>query len=458
MKRYLIFGLLFWVSIGFSQVNFVIESLPESTPAEDFIYIAGSFNNWDPGNSDFKLQKNSENKWAIQLAAQANGTTIEFKFTRGDWGKVEKDINGNEIFNRVFIFGNGETVPVEIANWADVSGGNSTAAENVAVMDNDFFIPQLQRSRRIWIYLPPNYGTSEERYPVLYMHDGQNIFDAYTAFAGEWQVDETLNQLAAEGKNVPIVVGIDNGGGHRMDEYSAWVNSIYGGGEGDAYIRFITETLKPHIDQTYRTKSDAANTGIMGSSLGGFISHYAVLRYPDVFSRGGIFSPSYWYSDSVWAFSESHGNYSQQRFYQNVGSEEGASTIAHLNQMRDLLMAHGFTTDNLFSEVVQGQGHNEVFWKGEFRQAYLWLFNDFANGTTQLLNENSALISPNPATEQIQINLPQLDSLNIYNNEGQLVLSQKNSLKVSIQTLKAGVYHVEIYSQGKILTSKFVKL
>jgi len=243
-----------------------------------------------------------------------------------------------------------------------------------------------------------------------------------------------------------------------MDEYSAWVNSIYGGGEGIAYVRFIKETLKPYIDQTYRTKPEAASTGIMGSSLGGFISHDAVLQYSDVFALGGLFSPSYWYSDSVWSFSETHGNFNNQRIYQIVGSLEGNTTIEHVNQMHNLLLEHGFTSDNVFSKTVQGQGHNEVFWKNEFREAYLWLFNDFANGTTQVLNENSALISPNPATEQIQINLPQLDSLNIYNNEGQLVLSQKNSLKVRIQTLKAGVYHVEIHSQGKIFTSRFVKL
>ena len=445
---------------GFSQVTFIIESLPETTPSEDMIYIAGSINGWNPGDPAFQLQKNADEKWEIQLAAQADGSSIEFKFTRGDWGTVEKDANGNEMANRTFTFGNGETVSIEIANWADVGGGQSTAAENVSIMDADFYMPQLDRNRRIWIYLPPDYEQSSKSYPVLYMHDGQNLFDAYTAFAGEWEVDETLNELAAEGKNVPILIGIDNGGGHRMDEYSAWVNSQYGGGEGDAYIRFIAETLKPYIDAHYRTKPERFNTGIMGSSLGGLISQYAVIEFADVFSKGGLFSPSYWYSDSIWAFTEEQGQYDSQRIYQIAGSQEGSSTVNNMNEMHDLLLTQGFSANNIFSKEVQGQGHNEAFWRSEFREAYLWLFQEFASGVEEVNNQNTPLIYPNPANEQIQILLDKVDSLRVYNSNGNLVLEEQNmnANNLNIKSLKPGLYFIEVWRNGDSVMTKFIKL
>jgi alpha-glucosidase len=321
-------------------------------------------------------------------------------------------------------------------------------------------MPQFDRYRRIWIYLPPNYDQTTITYPVLYIHDGQNLFDAYTAFAGEWEVDETLNELAAEGKNVPIVVGIDNGGGHRLDEYSAWVNAQYGGGEGDSYIRFIAETLKPYIDEHYRTRTDAYHTGIMGSSLGGFISQYAVLRYPEVFSKGGLFSPSYWYSDSVWAFTESNGNFNSQKLYQIVGSEEGGTMTSDMNEMHELLLNKGFPNTHLFSKVVQGQGHNEAFWRSEFREAYLWMFDDFASGVEEGLNVKSPLIYPNPVKDQLYLEFESIDSLRVFNSQGKVVLEESVFSRSSIQTkdLKAGLYFIEIWMDGASFTSKFVKL
>jgi hypothetical protein len=212
-------------------VTFIIDSLPEYTPLEDQIYIAGNFTGWDPGLPEYALQKNAENKWTITLQAQPQGTVIQYKFTRGNWETVEKGPNGEEINNRIFTYGNGDTVRIIIYNWRqDGGGGTHTAADNVSVMDEDFYIPQLDRNRRIWIYLPPDYETSATAYPVLYMHDGQNLFDAATSFAGEWEVDETLNELAGQGIAVPIVVGIDNGGTDRVGEYTPWINPAYGGG------------------------------------------------------------------------------------------------------------------------------------------------------------------------------------------------------------------------------------
>src|SRR5688572_7394439 len=166
-----------------------------------------------------------------------------------------------------------------------------TLAENAYILDEAFYMPQLQRSRRIWLYLPPEYSASGKSYPVIYMHDGQNLFDATTAFGGaEWGIDETLNTV----KNKCIIVGIDNGGAKRINEYNFYDNEQHGAGEGRAYVSFIVDTLKPYIDKTYRTLADRDHTFTAGSSLGGLISFYAAMWYPQVFGGGGIFSPAFW--------------------------------------------------------------------------------------------------------------------------------------------------------------------
>ena len=194
-------------------------------------------------------------------------------------------------------------VAVSVAAWR--SGGPAapratTASRSVTLLSERFAIPQLGRARRVWLYLPPDYGWSTKRYPVLYMHDGHNVFDSATSFAGEWGVDETLDSLQAAGDWGAIVVAVDNGGMHRMDEYNPWraSDAKNGGGEGDAYVEFVAKTLKPYIDAHYRTRSDPQSTAVIGSSMGGLISLYATLKYPEVFGRAGVFSCACWIASS----------------------------------------------------------------------------------------------------------------------------------------------------------------
>jgi alpha-glucosidase len=165
--------------------------------------------------------------------------------------------------DRTFTFtGQPQTLNLTILSWEDVGGTNSTAAANVSILNTQFWMPELNRSRRIWLYLPPDYATSTKHYPVIYMKDGQNLFDAVTSFSGEWQVDETLNTLFANGDYGAIVVGIDNGGAERLNEYSPWNNPQYGGGQGALYMDFVAETLKPFIDANYRTLPQGATTAL----------------------------------------------------------------------------------------------------------------------------------------------------------------------------------------------------
>lgn len=250
----------------------------------------------------------------------------------------------------------------------------STATENVTIVDRPFIIEGLDRERQIRVYLPPNYEHSHKKYPVLYMHDGQNLFDKQTSYVGEWEIDETLNLLALEEKLELIVVGVDNGLGKRMNEMSPWDHEKYGSGEGKYYIDFIVNLIKPFIDSTFRTLTDRGNTGIMGSSMGGLISHYAIYEHPDVFSKAGIFSPSYWYSDKIFTQTKENPLLKDAKLYINVGKKEGSNMEKPAKRMSDFILNSGHPKSNIFFESVKAGTHSEVFWRSEFANAVLWLF------------------------------------------------------------------------------------
>jgi len=446
-----------------AQVTFTVQSLPAYTPPGDSLFIAGNFTGWEPGAADYVLHKNPADKWNITLPAQAAGTVIKFKFTRGSWATVEKGPAGEEIADRSYTFGSSDSVDVTIYNWADGGGGGySTAASNVKIMSTEFYMPQFDRTRRIWIYFPPGYETSGLNYPVLYMHDGQNLFDATTAFAGEWEVDETLNKLAEQGKHVPLVVGIDNGGTYRIDEYTPWSNPDYGGGDGDKYIQFIVETLKPYIDQHYRTLTDRENTGIMGSSIGGLISHYGSLKYQDKFSKAGLFSPSYWYSDSLWAFTHDTGKQQEMRFYQLCGTNESTGMVGDMQRMNDSLVNIGFPQDHIYNKVVNGGQHNEKLWREAFGDAYRWLFNDYVNSVNEPVVKNKIQCFPNPVDDILVFRSDQkliFDTLQIIDMKGscvKTVLGPKEN-KIDVRQLLPGTYIVRCNSKGVISEGKFIR-
>jgi len=447
----------------FAQVTFTVQSLPADTPPQDSLYIAGNFTGWEPGASNYMLHKNADAKWSITLDAQAAGTVIKFKFTRGSWATVEKGTGGEEIPDRVYTFGGSAYVDITIAKWADSGGGsNSTAAANVEIISTNFYMPQLNRTRRIWMYFPPGYETSALNYPVLYMHDGQNLFDVSTAFSGEWEVDETLNLLASQGRQVPLVVGIDNRGGDRIGEYTPWSNTQYGGGDGEKYLQFIVQTLKPYIDLNYRTLPDRENTGIMGSSLGGLISHYGALSYQDVFSKAGLFSPSYWYSDSIWIFTHNQVKNQDMRFFQLCGTNESTGMVADMQRMNDSLLNIGFEQNNIRNKIVNAGQHNEKLWREAFEEAYLWLFDPYAFSIGDHENFKQISCFPNPAydilTYKTVSNLA-IDTVMIIDMEGKIIrsINKPSSVSIDIHELLPGSYLLRCNCGNVIMEGKFIK-
>ncbi len=246
----------------------------------------------------------------------------------------------------------------------------STAALQLEVITLE--APQLGTSKTIRIYVPKNYTQTAQRYPVVYMPDGQNLFDTKTAYAGEWGIDEIMDQQ----KNPAIVVGIDHGGDKRIEELTPFPHAKYGGGKGDSFLAFIVETLKPYIDSHYRTKPQAKHTAIFGSSLGGLMSFYASIKYPDVFGKVGCFSPAFWINrEPLMQLLEKTSHY-KARIYLMCGDHEGdEDMVKDLKAIELWINSRRCSCKKMnASTIIEGGQHNEKLWREQFEKAYLWLF------------------------------------------------------------------------------------
>lgn len=220
---------------------------------------------------------------------------LEFKITRGNWKMLSSSTTGELLSPYRVQVRQGVEVEVSIDAWRD-EFPLSTASPQVHLLAEDFYFPQLNSHRRIWIYLPKDYRLSDKRYPVLYMHDGQHLFDEATSVgrAGpvEWRVDKTIDAA----HHSAIVIGIEHPA-HVADREREFLLAPFRDVQepaGTLYLRDIVEVLKPFVDKNYRTLSDKDHTAMVGSSLGGLLSLYAGALYPQVFGALGVFSPSIW--------------------------------------------------------------------------------------------------------------------------------------------------------------------
>jgi len=245
----------------------------------------------------------------------------------------------------------------------------ATAQHNVYIIDEAFYMPQLNRTRRVWIYLPKTYENSDKRHTVIYMHDGQNLFDEATAFGDEWEVDETLNSMLAE----IIIVGIDNSE-YRLNEYNFFDHEEYGRGEGRQYMEFIAYTLKPFIDKHFRTMPQRECTHIAGSSMGGLISLYGAIYFAEIFGGAGVFSPSLWLvQDIMHELKEiaEKNKHLPQRFYFYGGAAEGRDTVTFINNIANLLKE--LLHCEVHVEIDPKGEHSEFHWRNKFPDYYRWI-------------------------------------------------------------------------------------
>lgn len=258
-----------------------------------------------------------------------------------------------------------------ILAFNSLAHSQSTASAQVSTFILE--VPGLHDEKKIWIYLPQAYSHSEKAYPVIYMHDAQNLFDSETSYVGEWFVDEYLDSIS---DNSAIIIGIEHGNEKRTDELTPFPNEKYGGGKGDVYLNFIINTLKPYIDTTYHTLRNPKHTSIFGSSLGGLLSFYALIKYPETFGNAGIFSPSFWFSNRIFDFVTESDISPDSRFYFLAGSEESENMVPDQNKMVDLLLKNGVSKNNLKSIIIEGGEHKEALWRDNFPEAYQWLIKN----------------------------------------------------------------------------------
>jgi enterochelin esterase-like enzyme len=226
----------------------------------------------------------------------------------------------------------------------------------------------LPRARDLIVYSPAAYEQdSQVRLPVLYLQDGQNLFDGATSFIPgmDWHVRETADHLIAEGAIRPlIIVGIYNTGKARLGEYTPSRDKKMGGGRASRYGRMLIEEIIPFINSEYRTLSGPANTGIGGSSLGGLLAIYLGLRFAQVFGRLAILSPSVWWNQgSILKFAARTRVHERPRIWLDVGTKEGGRSAENVEKLRDVLARKGWQEGrDLHFEVIPGAEHNEAAW------------------------------------------------------------------------------------------------
>ena len=365
-------------------------TIPETIPEGASVSIGTNFNDWNPADTAWFMTKIDELHYqlVIDIDAQYIGKDVQYKYTiqveeqDSVWQRVEGGATGGEIDNRTFtLSADGNVVNDTVAMFKNETKMSSVTGGTIETFKLD--MPQYSdgRTRNIRVWIPDGYdpANTEKKYPVFYMHDAQNLFDSYTSFSGEWMVDEAITDMIGQGYEGAIIVGIDNSN-DRINEYTPnWDNpdpETVDNASGDKYAAFIVETLKPYIDSNYNVRTDKESTGVGGSSMGGLISYYMGLEYPDVFGQVLVFSPSFWLfsEDTISAEIASKDFTTPEnlpKYYLYVGGE--ASIVPYVGFVKDKMIECGYPTDKINSLSDSTQSHNEKAWSKYFPQAYKWL-------------------------------------------------------------------------------------
>lgn len=389
-------------------------TVPE--PLEDNLAIAmgSNLNNWNPStiqtaekidDTHYRLhwdltstveellQKGSltkEDNGDIQLDIEYKWTLQKMEGLQEDnWSMVELSSEGQDLSNRTMRivyeenFFEDEVIRFKQETEEIIKESTLTGTMETKQLE---FIPYGNGSMRtIRIWLPEGYDASDKKtkYPVLYMHDAQNLFDRETAFQEEWEIDETITEFMKGGYEGTIVVGIDNSPQRTSELWPTFLDST---STGEKYAEFIVKTVKPYIDNTYNVKSDREHTGIGGSSLGGVMSLYMGLAYPDIFGYELCFSPAlvYW-DDALLSRYISSRDFSNPNILPKIfiysggfGIDLGSGTdekslTKYVDIIKNHLLNNGYPANKINTSIDEEMSHNEEAWKQYFKVAYKWL-------------------------------------------------------------------------------------
>ncbi|MFA5660039.1 MAG: alpha/beta hydrolase-fold protein [Bacilli bacterium] len=366
--------------------------LPFEKPEGATIRIVGNFTAWDPF-SGIALSHLKDNTYYVihPFEESSVGSKISYKFVLiyddqppgTGFDNEEVDSAGLRMNNRELTLTAGKSrIDAKIGGFKGMGKGTVTRGELVkVVLDMPQFSDGRKRTIRIW--LPDGYEAADKatKYPVLYMHDGQNLFDQNTSFGEEWQIDETIGTMMDKGYGGTIVVGIDNGP-ERLSEYTPSVFPVRKENEdlgitakGDLYAAFVVNTVKPYIDQNFNTLTAKEHTGIGGSSMGGIISFFMALEYQHIFGYGLIFSSSFWVYEANAPTNLINEKITDPlnapKLYLYHGNGEGSYT--YLNTLANALSDKGVATTKYTTYLGLGRDHTERSWSLEFPRAYRWL-------------------------------------------------------------------------------------
>lgn len=338
------------------------------------VYISGNFNNWRTQDKDFLMERIGNNLYQYEFPNDFDyPEELLYKFTKGDWSEVEIDAHGNRTENRSTKKNIGiqnEYVARWRRNWLPFK---QSFLPQVLLISDEFEIPQLNKTRKVWALLPHDYDSTNERYPVMYLQDAQNLFNEEAEY-GNWEIDKKLAVMSEYKIGKIIIIAIEHAEKDRIKEYNVG-KTILGKGQGKKYIRFVTETLKPFVDSNFRTKTEREFTGIGGSSMGGLVSIFSGLRNPEVYGKLMIFSPSLWVVPKLKIESDSPTS-DDTKIYLYAGGDESETMIEHVQLFKKNIIASEFVKDkmNINLSINMKGKHNETYWSDEFPKAIEWLF------------------------------------------------------------------------------------
>jgi predicted alpha/beta superfamily hydrolase len=339
------------------------------------VYLSGNFNQWITQDRKYQMSKQAKGKYTFTFPADFSyPEELIYKFTKGDWSEVEIDKFENKTPNRHCKKRSGfqrEHVPKWRQNWLPY---RPSQLPQVHLISEEFEIPQLNKTRKVWALLPHDYNTSEEQYPVLYLQDAQNLFNEKSPF-GNWQIDKKLAVMSDYGIGKIIIIAIEHAEKERVLEYNVG-KTLLGEGQGKQYIRFLTDTLKPFVDKNFRTKPEREFTGIGGSSMGGLVSLFSGLIYPEVYGKLMIFSPSLWVIPKIKFSFLDFFEPMETKIYLYAGGEESATMVTHIKKFKKRLLKRDSLREKMEIQLsINEQGrHNETYWSDEFPKAIEWLF------------------------------------------------------------------------------------
>ncbi len=339
------------------------------------VYLSGNFNQWITQDKKYLMQQTALGKYTFTFPPEfIYPSELIYKFTKGDWSEVEIDKSENKTPNRHCRKKSGiqkEHVPKWRQNWLPY---RPSQLPQVHLISEEFEIPQLKKTRKVWALLPHDYNTSEEHYPVLYLQDAQNLFNEKSPF-GNWQIDKKLAVMSDYGIGKIIIIAIEHAEKERVLEYNVG-KTLLGEGQGKQYIRFLTDTLKPFVDKNFRTKPEREFTGVGGSSMGGLVSLLSGLIYPEVYGKLMIFSPSLWVIPKIKFSFLDFFEPMHTKMYLYAGGKESATMVTHIEKFKKRLLKRDTLQEKmeiLLSINEQGK-HNETYWSDEFPKAIEWLF------------------------------------------------------------------------------------